>query len=450
MTGEISNEAGTAGRKALGRRDFLRYGAIAGGAAAAGSVLVSSPAMAAARAALFRPAAVSGKIGFRFWGTGTERATIFKRIAYVQSLYPKLNVTKYVLSQNGYQDFPELLTEIASGTAPDALRTLTYQPTQLVAQGNALLDLSPYVNSDSSLDTSDFVPVLWKGCFVDGKVYAMPDNGEPYVVYYNQKAFKDAGIPTPATLIAQGKWNEQTLLSSAQALMAKGGMKYGVAFESWNYDCFAFMGGGTILDSSLKPVIDKSPTPETYQYFADLINKYKVAPSSEVPAGTYLTNFGNGSLGMYISGAWWGIDYIAPLVKGSFPWADAIMPSINGHLGCKLEIGQVAVSSDTKDPDAAWAFVSAYTSTKANRIWMAAATPARLSVLHSPAYRVLPFAATVQEMVKYARFTPFTKAGAAVDTACETALSPMWLGHQTAATATASAAAALQKALASA
>ena len=406
--------------------------------------------MAAARAALFRPAAVSGKIGFRFWGTGTERATIFKRIAYVQSLYPKLNVTKYVLSQNGYQDFPELLTEIASGTAPDALRTLTYQPTQLVAQGNALLDLSPYVNSDSSLDTSDFVPVLWKGCFVDGKVYAMPDNGEPYVVYYNQKAFKDAGIPTPATLIAQGKWNEQTLLSSAQALMAKGGMKYGVAFESWNYDCFAFMGGGTILDSSLKPVIDKSPTPETYQYFADLINKYKVAPSSEVPAGTYLTNFGNGSLGMYISGAWWGIDYIAPLVKGSFPWADAIMPSINGHLGCKLEIGQVAVSSDTKDPDAAWAFVSAYTSTKANQIWMAAATPARLSVLHSPAYRVLPFAATVQEMVKYARFTPFTKAGAAVDTACETALSPMWLGHQTAATATASAAAALQKALASA
>ena len=236
--------------------------------------------------ALFRPAAVSGKIGFRFWGTGTERATIFKRIAYVQSLYPKLNVTKYVLSQNGYQDFPELLTEIASGTAPDALRTLTYQPTQLVAEGNALLDLSPYVNSDSSLDTSDFVPVLWKGCFVDGKVYAMPDNGEPYVVYYNQKAFKDAGIPTPATLIAQGKWNEQTLLSSAQALMAKGGMKYGVAFESWNYDCFAFMGGGTILDSSLKPVIDKSPTPETYQYFADLINKYKVAPSSEVPAGT--------------------------------------------------------------------------------------------------------------------------------------------------------------------
>ena len=292
--------------------------------------------------------------------------------------------------------------------------------------------------------------MLWKGCFVDGKVYAMPDNGEPYVVYYNQKAFKDAGIPTPATLIAQGKWNEQTLLSSAQALMAKGGMKYGVAFESWNYDCFAFMGGGTILDSSLKPVIDKSPTPETYQYFADLINKYKVAPSSEVPAGTYLTNFGNGSLGMYISGAWWGIDYIAPLVKGSFPWADAIMPSINGHLGCKLEIGQVAVSSDTKDPDAAWAFVSAYTSTKANQIWMAAATPARLSVLRSAAYRQLPFAATVQEMVKYARFTPFTKAGAAVDTACETALSPMWLGHQTAATATASAAAALQKALASA
>ena len=39
-------------------------------------------------------------------------------------------------------------------------------------------------------------------------------------------------------------------------------------------------------------------------------------------------------------------------------------------------------------------------------------------------------------MLKYSTFTPFTKAGAAVDTACTTALDPMWLGKKTAAAAT--------------
>ena len=97
--------------------------------------------------------------------------------------------------------------------------------------------------------------------------------------------------------------------------MAKGGRSTGLP-SNRGTTTVAFMGGGRILDSGLKPVIDKSPTPEIYQYFADLTNKHKVAPSSEVPAENYITNFGNGALGMYISGAWWGIDYIAPVVKG--------------------------------------------------------------------------------------------------------------------------------------
>ncbi len=127
------------------------------------------------------------------------------------------------------------------------------------------------MKSDSSLDASDFVPVLWKGCFVGGKaVRHAATTVSRTLSTTTRRRSRTAGIPTPATLIAQGKWNEQTLLSSAQALMAKGGMKYGVAFESWNYDCFAFMGGGGILDSNLKPVIHQSPTPQTYQYFADL------------------------------------------------------------------------------------------------------------------------------------------------------------------------------------
>jgi ABC-type glycerol-3-phosphate transport system substrate-binding protein len=239
------------------------------------------------------------------------------------------------------------------------------------------------------------------------------------------------------------------MLSSAQALMKHGGMKYGVAFESWNYDNIAFMGGGRILDASLKPVIDKAPTPQVYQWFADLINVHKVAPTSEVPAGTYLTNFGNGQVGMYISGAWWGIDYMDPVVRGKFAWADVVMPEVNGHVGCKLELDAVSIYAGSKDPQAAWDFISTVTNRRGEQIWTAAATPTRLSILRSKGYRSLPFAATVQEMVRHSTYTPFTKAGSAVDNACTAALSPMWLGQQKATVATKSAAAALATALAS-
>jgi len=194
-------------------------------------------------------------------------------------------------------------------------------------------------------------------------------------------------------------------------------------------------------------VINKGNTPATYQWFADLINKHKVAPTSEVPAGTYLTAFNEGQLGMYISGAWWGIDYIPPVVKTSFAWADVVMPEINGHIGCKLELDALSITADSPNSPAAWAFISTVTNTRAETIWTAAATPSRTSVLNSAAYKRLPYAGTVQEMVKHATFTPFTKAGAAIDTACTTALSPMWLGQETAAKATANAASALKQAL---
>ena len=50
------------------------------------------------------------------------------------------------------------VTQIAAGHAPDVIRVLNYQPTQLVAQGNALLNLDEMIKNDKTLNVSDFVP----------------------------------------------------------------------------------------------------------------------------------------------------------------------------------------------------------------------------------------------------------------------------------------------------
>ena len=58
--------------------------------------------------------------------------------------YPDVEVQFEPLARNGYEEYPQLLTRIAGGNAPDVIRVLNFQPTQLVSEGDALLPLDDY------------------------------------------------------------------------------------------------------------------------------------------------------------------------------------------------------------------------------------------------------------------------------------------------------------------
>jgi hypothetical protein len=241
---------------------------------------------------------------------------------------PNVKVVSQLLQKNGYDEFPALLTQIAAGHAPDVMRVLNYQPTQLVAQGNALMPLDDFIKNDKTLDVPDFVPVAWAAGKVGGKQFAVPQNGEPYNVHYNKDAFAKAGIKDPWAQYNAGTWNEQSFKAAAKALQEKAGLKFGAAWESWNYDVFVFMGGGKILDPKLKPLIQAQPSPKTLQYFSDMVNTDKTVPDPNVPSGNWLQYFTQQQLGMYLSGAWWA-KYM-PTVP--FQWDSAPLPKFFGHL----------------------------------------------------------------------------------------------------------------------
>lgn len=429
----------------LTRGGFLRRAGVSAAAlAAAGGYSPLASAAAGRRYMRNQRDAIGGSISVRYWGSGPEGVAWQNRIKYFGSKYPNVKVNPQTLQKNGYDEFPALLTQIAGGHAPDVIRVLNFQPTQLVAQGNALLALDDFVKNDKTLNVSDFVPVAWSAGKVGGKQYAIPQNGEPYNIHYNKDAFKKAGLKDPWEQFRAGTWTQNSFRSAAMALQ-KAGLKYGAAWETWNYDVFVFMGGGTVLDKALHPTIAKAPNPKTLQFLADMVNKDKTAPAPNVPSGNWLQYFTQGQLGMYLSGAWWA----KYMPKVPFNWDTAPLPKFWGHLGCKLENDALSISSETKNPEAAWAFVRTVTDPKALEIWSAIGTPSRKSALKSKAFLSNPHVKGVVKMLDYATFTPFTKAGAAIDTDAMTALDPMWLGKQTAAAATASAAAAISKTLAS-
>jgi ABC-type glycerol-3-phosphate transport system substrate-binding protein len=425
------------------RDEFLKRSVFTVAALAGGGSLFSGKAAAAIRARNKR-AAVSGEISVRYWGAGIERTAWDNRIKYFNSKYPNVKVNRQLLTKNGYDEFPALLTQIAAGNAPDVIRVLNFQPTQLVTQGNVLLPLDDFIKGEPDF-WSDFTATARSGAKVGGKTYAIPQNGEPYVLFYNVDAFKKAGLASPPTLIKQGKWNQDTFRNAAHKLVQTGGVAYGAAFETWNYDVFIFMGGGHVLDAAHAPEIDKGTSPKTLQFLADMI-KENSSPSPEVSSGSYVNFFQTQQLGMYLSGSWWG-KYMPPVIKDSFQWGAVRMPSFWGKIGSKYELDSLSIAKDAKNPEAAWAFVKTVTDRKGQTLWTLAATPTRTSVLNSATFRKDKVVPAVVEMIKYSTFTPFTKVGQAVDTACITALAPMWLGQKTAAQATKDAATALRKAV---
>lgn len=424
----------------LNRRHFLGLGA----AAAAGTALAAcssggeaggttaSTETSEAEAPASDTSSIGGEITLWAWGAGLEGEKIQERIEYFNTIYPDVTVNWEPLQRNGYEEYANLLARFASGNPPDVMRVLNFQPTQLVAEGGALMAMDDWIKADPALDMSDFLQPTVNAAMVNGQMYGMPDNSEPYVIYYNKDAFKAAGLPDPRELFSAGTWDQAAFDTALDGLMNAGGMRFGLVFESWTYDNECFMGGGSILTPELQPSINTGASPQMLQYFADLVKDGK-APSPVVGGGAQLEAFKTGQAGMYLMGPWW---YGALDGQTEFEFSVTGLPSFNGVRAGKIEAGSLSIASGSKNPEAAWAFVKTVTDTQGQNIWSAVATPTRRSSLQESGFFDVPWKMDVMAMVEAGTWTPFTTAGAGVDTAAGAALDNLWAGTQTAQQAT--------------
>ncbi len=447
----------------MSRREFIRLGGTAAAAAAflaacgddtadttaAPATTAAATTAAPTTAAPTTTAApdsddIGGEITLWAWGAGLEGEVIQQRIDYFNTKYPNVQVNWEPLAANGYEEYPQLLARFAAGNAPDVMRVLNFQLTQLTAEGEALLDLDDYIARDAEeLNMGDFIPTTVEGTLVNGKAYGLPDNTEPYVIYYNRDAFNAAGLEDPQVLFQNGEWNEEAFTNSIDALIGNG-MRFGVSFESWNYDTFCFMGGGTIINENLEPTIDQGASPQMLGYFAQLIADGK-SPNPVVAGGTHLEAFRNQQTGMYLMGPWW---YGALAGTVDFDYDVTALPSFNGVRAGKLELGSLSLSSQSKNPEAAWAFAKTVTDTRGLEIWSQVATPTRRSALEAAGFNDEQWKKDAVAMVEAGTWTPFTTKGFAVDTAAAAALDLLWAGETTAEEATADAATRIAEALA--
>lgn len=264
------------------------------------------------------------KIKVAFWGSPDELNIIRGIIDNWQATHPSITVRLEHTPYRGYVD--KLLTRIAGGSSPDIICTevdlfVTFQ------SKDVLLDLTPYVAGDTELTLSDFYPEIIDRFTVNGKLYALPRDTAPFAcVYYNKELFDEAGLPYP-----QDDWDTKDLLNIAKKLTKfdSEGRVVQYGFYAWVWQNFVYAFGGSLADDVKNPtrcLLDSKESREGLQFYSDLINKYKVHPSSNAMMNLTMTAsvmFENKRVAMFASGIW-----ETPALRKSvkFNWDVAMFP----------------------------------------------------------------------------------------------------------------------------
>jgi lactose/L-arabinose transport system substrate-binding protein len=199
------------------RRQFLRnsavvgFGAVAASLAACTAAPTSAPTSAtqttSAPAANNAPttAPSADKINLVWWTWSGAREGIDSLLPEFYGKNPTISVEWQILSWA--DTHTKLITALAAGTgAPDLSHISDYKIGDMAGNGGGLADLTDFMKPYKA----DFAPVHYDEVVQDGKVWAVPTDASPVMVWYRKDLFDGWGldpekIETYDDFIAMGK-----------------------------------------------------------------------------------------------------------------------------------------------------------------------------------------------------------------------------------------------------
>ncbi len=321
------------------------------------------------------------EVSVAFWGAPDEINIITDIINKWQARHPEILVKLEHTPYRGYAD--KLLTRIAGRAAPDIICTevdlfVTFE------SNNVLLPLDDYVKNDPEFNIKAFYPEIIDRFTVGGKLYAIPRDTAPFAcVYYNKKLFDAAGIPYP-----KDDWDVNDMLDKARKLtkVDNDGRVVCYGFYAWAWQNFVYAFGGSLADDVRKPArctLDSKGSLEGLQFYADLINKYKVHPSAIAMTNLAMGvqgMFSTGRLAMFASGIW----ETPGLRKAEgLDWDVAMFPKgPNGVRGLGTGGSGYCILKSTRHPEEAYRVLKALTDRDAETMLAdtGLAQPARIEI----------------------------------------------------------------------
>lgn len=245
-----------------------------------------------------------------FWhlfggGDGKNMKTMVDQVQQTS----RISVESTLLSW-GNPYYTKLALSASSGRPPDVgIAHLSRLP--LLARAGLLEPVEDAGVSAAGITQDKFTPAAWSKATVDGKVYAIPLDTHPFVMFYNVDLARKAGLLNAAGDNLNPINGRDDFVGALKAMKSAGG-KYGAVSANtadpsttWRFFMTLYSGlaGPLVSDLGTRVTLDAAALEETFAFMQSLTGPLGLMPGNATPT-TAGTLFGQGSVGFLFDGVW--------------------------------------------------------------------------------------------------------------------------------------------------
>ncbi len=285
--------------------------------------------------------------------TGGDRPGYEQIVSDWNASHPNIQVQMQVESWDTIQT--KLPAAWLTGSGPD-IAAPSSDPNVIgdYVKTHSVLPITDVGTGAGQIDTGAFAPGLTKEFTYGGTLYGVPANYATLSLYYNKKAFTDAGIAHPPTTV-------QEFQDDAKKLTG-GDTQYGLVLadnqtiQMW--PILQWLEGGDIVDAKGCSVVQTDAGQQSLSAWASLVVNDKISPVGLTGAQAD-DLFAAGKAAMEMNGPWAAPTY----QKAGVDFGLAPIPA--GVNGTPITLGStapLAISAKTKHPKEAQEFLAYWTS----------------------------------------------------------------------------------------
>jgi multiple sugar transport system substrate-binding protein len=300
-----------------------------------------------------------------------------------EATHPAIKVRFEVIADQ-YMDV--IKTRLIGDAAPDVFYLDSIEAPFLIQQ-NVLEPLDSYITQ--ALDLEDFEPNLLQPFVQQNQVYGLPKDFSTLALFYNRKAFSDAGLSQ-----APEDWKDLLIASKKLTIDRNNDGKpdqYGLGIlpelPRLMHQIVAY--GGQVVDQNGNATFAsdagiKGANLVEQQYRGDRTS----ARAVDVGTNNGSEMFGQGKAAMVIEGNW-----AIPYLQDTFPdldFATAEVPKVNNQPATMVFTVAYVMNRQTKQKQAAWELISYLTGKEGMGKWTSTgfALPSRKSMAQELAQRL--------------------------------------------------------------
>jgi multiple sugar transport system substrate-binding protein len=371
------------------------------------------------------------QITYMEWGDPAELSVWKAIVADFEAANPNIKVNVDVSDWDSY--WTKLKTLLAANTPPDVFAMdaplyLDYQ------SRGVLLNLQPYIDSNPGMLDGLFPNTLTAYQTPDG-YFGLPRDFQTIVVFYNKDMFDKAGVPYP-----KSNWTYDDLRATALALTkdTSGDGKidqFGYVIDPWDFEPgmseIIWANGGDLINADHTKTLIGEPNAHTaFQFLHDMMFVDHSIPDPNTSSQYGGDLFLSGNAAMIAMGHW----AVPSYSEASFKWDVVQMPSGPAGQATSVNSAGFVVGKDSKNPDAAFAFIKFVLSTagQTRLAEMGFACPVLRSVAESDAFLKQSTSINQQifiDSLAFAHMKPVFKGYDEWSSTIGDGLTPMWNGE---------------------